>query len=616
MSLAVPRRGYWCDNARAEGESAVVTYLKSLRMTARIVLCAAISAATAFAQFETRAGVPVSRLAQSLAVGDFNRDGKLDLAVASEGATGVSVLLGNGDGTFRAAVNYSVPVAPDRVAVADLRNIGIQDLVVTNFNDSVSVLLGNGDGTFQPAVNYPTPPAPTYVAVGDFNGDHILDIVTLEVTGYCHCISVLLGKGDGTFQEPAITANLADPASAIGVGDFNGDGKLDIAAAWFFGTGSGVDILLGNGDGTFRLDGTYPDPDVGVFPVTVADLRGNGKLDLAIPGGNEGVGVLLGNGDGTFGPVKFYGTLVAFADSVAVGDVNGDGKPDLVVGAGCIGPFICYKGLSPVEVLLGSGDGTFQPPATYPAGTENGEVALGDFNGDKLLDVAIVGSISSTYEYNDVFTLLNTGVVSFSPSTPFFFPAQVVGTTSTPLSTTLTNTGSTTLTISSIRINGPYQLDSSTTCGSSVAPGGNCTLAAVFSPTLQGSKTGLIAISDSASTKLQIIELQGVGTVVSVSPAQLSFPPQKVGTKSTPQTVTVTNTSSTAVTFSGAVITGPAPKSYSETNTCGSLIAPGASCTVSVTFAPTTTGTRSAVLNLKDSGGGSPQTVSLSGTGT
>jgi large repetitive protein len=613
MSLAVPRREYWCDNARAEGESAVVTYLKSLRMTARIVLCTVILCVAAIAQFETRASVPILLLPQSLAVGDFNRDGKLDLAVASQGATGVSVLLGNGDGTFQAPVNYTVPVAPDYVVVGDLRNIGIQDLVVTNFNDSVSVLLGNGNGTFQAAVNYPTPPAPTFVAVGDFNGDHILDIVTLEVTGTCRCLSVLLGNGDGTFQEPAITTNLTDPDVAFGIGDFNGDGKLDIAAAWFFGTAGGVDILLGNGDGTFHLGGTYPLPAVGVLPVTVADLRGNGKLDLVIPGGDQGVGVLLGNGDGTFQPAVYYGTLVAGAFSVAAGDVNGDGKPDLVVGAASC---ISMCSLSPVEVFLGNGDGTFQPPVTYPAGKSNGEVALGDFNGDKKLDVAVLANVGNSYLDNAVITLLNTGVVSFSPTTPLVFPTQLVETSSAPLSVTLTNTGSTALSISSIRINGPYQLDSSTTCCSSVEPGGNCTLAAVFKPTVPGSKSGLLAVVDSASTKLQIIELQGVGTVVSVSPAQLSFPPQKVGTKSTPQTVTVTNTSSTAVTFSGAVISGPAPKSYSETNTCGSQIGPGASCTVSVTFAPTQTGTRSAVLDLKDSGGGSPQTVFLTGTGT
>ena len=103
---------------------------------------------------------------------------------------------------------------------------------------------------------------------------------------------------------------------------------------------------------------------------------------------------------------------------------------------------------------------------------------------------------------------------------------------------------------------------------------------------------------------------------MSLSPAQLTFPPQKVGTKSAPQTVTVTNTSSTTITFGGAMITGANWKDFAETNTCGSQIGPGASCTVSLTFTPTKTGTRNAVLDLKDSGGGSPQTISLTGTGT
>jgi hypothetical protein len=593
-----------------------MTRSRAQRSTAAVVgLFVASFTAPALAQLETRASFPVLPEPIPLAVGDFNHGGKLDVVIGIWLSSQLEILLGNGDGTFRQGAHYTISTQPESVyslAVADFNGDGNLDIAVASYQDgSVAVLLGKGDGTFQPPVNYSTPIGPYFVGVGDFNGDHILDLVTLETTGYCHCISVLLGNGDGTFQEPAITTDLTDPAVAFGIGDFNGDGKLDVAAAWFSGTAGGVDILLGNGDGTFQLGGTYP-AVIGVLPVTVADLRGNGKLDLVIPGGGEGVGVLLGNGDGTFGPVTYYGTLVASADSAAVGDVNGDGKPDLVVGAGCING--CP--LSPVEVFLGNGDGTFQSPVTYPAGVGNGDVAVGDFNGDKMLDVVVVARTGSTDNNNGVITLLNTGVVSFSPTTPLVFPTQLVGTTSAPLSATLTNTGSTTLSISSIRVNGPFQLGSSTTCGSSVAPGRNCTLSAVFKPTVPGSKTGLLALSDSASTKPQIIELQGVGTVVSVSPAQLSFPPQKVGTKSTPQTVTVTNMSSTAVTFSGAVITGPAPKSYSETNTCGSLIAPGASCTVSVTFAPTTTGTRSAVLNLQDSGGGSPQTVTLTGTGT
>jgi FG-GAP-like repeat/Cep192 domain 4/Abnormal spindle-like microcephaly-assoc'd, ASPM-SPD-2-Hydin len=578
-----------------------------------VALCVATLTGWASAQFETRATAPLLPYADAIAVGDFNHGGKLDLAVGIWFSSQLEILHGNGDGTFQPGTYYTISSQPESVyslAVGDVNGDGNLDIVVASYQDaSVAVLLGKGDGTFQPPVNYSTPIGPYYVGLGDFNGDHTLDILTLEVSGECRCLSVLLGNGDGTFQEPAITTVLPRPAGAIGIGDFNGDGKLDVAAAE--STAYAVDIFLGNGDGTFRLDGTYPVVD-NVSPVTVADLRGNGKLDLVIPGGGEGVGVLLGNGDGTFQPVKYYGTLVASAYAVVAGDVNDDDRPDLVVGASCINT--CS--LAPVEVFLGNGDGTFQPPVDYPAGKYNGEVAVGDFNGDKKLDVAVLAIVGINGANNDVITLLNTGVVSFSPTTPLVFPTQLVGTTSAPLNVTLTNSGSAALSISSIRVNGPFQLDSSTTCGSSVAAGGNCTLSAVFTPTATGSKTGLLAVSDSASTKLQIIELQGVGTVVSLSPAQLSFPPQKVGTKSNPQTVTITNTSSTAITFSGAKITGVNWKDFSETNTCGSQIGPGANCTVSVTFTPSQTGTRSAVLGLKDSGGGSPQTVPLSGTGT
>jgi FG-GAP-like repeat/Cep192 domain 4/Abnormal spindle-like microcephaly-assoc'd, ASPM-SPD-2-Hydin len=581
-------------------------------------MCAAGLTASAWGQFETRASFafPLSVFPEPLVVasGDFNHDGKLDVAVLSFLYNDIAVMLGNGDGTFQKPTYYTINnelEGVDSIAVADLNGDGNLDLVVNNntlSSSNVAVLLGNGDGTFQSPVSYATPPAPGQIHIGDFNGDHIPDIAVLDrctITNKFDCISVLLGNGDGTFREPAITSPTLHPASVMGIGDFNRDGKLDVVTAGVLGTASHVDVLLGNGDGSFTDGATYTIVDLGGNSLTVADFRGNGDLDFAMPGGGTTVAVFLGNGDGTFQAPTYYlvGNSVG---EVQAADVNGDGKPDLVLSTSNAAGTIELVG-----VLLGNGDGTFAPEATYPAGIEPGYAAIGDFNGDNLADLAV-----PDYRGDTLITLLSTGVVSFSPTTPVVFPTQLVGTTSAPLSTTLTNTGSTTLTISSIRVNGQFQLGSSTTCASSVEPGGNCTLAAVFKPTATGSKAGLLAVVDSASTKPQIIELQGVGTVVSLSPAQLSFPPQKVGTKSTPQTVTVTNTSSTAITFSGAKITGTNWKDFSETNTCGSQIGPGASCTVSVTFAPTTTGTRSAVLNLKDSSGGSPQAVILTGTGT
>ena len=577
---------------------------KALSDAALLVACLANLALAASAQFETRGSSPIQLEPFSVAVGDFNHDGKLDLALAAFSTGQVAVLLGNGNGTFQAPVYYTVGFEPRSVAVADFNHDGNLDLSVTGFGSTtgiISILLGNGDGTFQPASDLTLNDYPTFVAVGDFNGDHIPDLVTSDPP----YVSVLLGNGDGTFQPP-INNKLFAPLTpdAIGLGDFNGDGKLDLAVAGQFGGSSKVDILLGNGDGTFQLGASY---SIGASPqsVAVADFRGIGKLDLAIGGSGPAVGVLLGNGDGTFQPQVFYpsGTGTSGSDWVVVGDFNLDGKLDLATTEIGIST-------SEVAVLLGKGDGTFLSVTSYPAGRSDFFLAVGDFNGDLKPDFVVSDSNGSAI------VLLNTGVVSFSPTTPVQFPAQLVGGTSAVQTVTLTNTGTTALTISSIAIKGQFNLSSSTTCAGSVAPGGNCAIDVTFQPLTQGLKSGLVSISDSASTKPQVIELMGAGTVVSLSPTQLTFPPQKVGTKSAAQLVTLTNTGSTALNISSIKITGQNRGDFSGFNNCGSSIGAGKSCTIKASFKPTKTGSRSAVVSITDTGGGSPQTVSLTGTGT
>jgi len=196
------------------------------------------------------------------------------------------------------------------------------------------------------------------------------------------------------------------------------------------------------------------------------------------------------------------------------------------------------------------------------------------------------------------------------------FKSQLLGTTSAPQNVTLTNRGTTALSITAKKVSGPFQLAGGTTCGSSVAPGAKCTLSVVFEPTAIGTTTGLLSLSDSASSKPQVIELSGAGTVISLSPPQLNFGSQKVGTKSAPQNVTVTNSGGTTVNVSNVTIGGYNINDFSETNTCGTQIGPGGSCTISVTFAPLRTGNRTAKAQITDTGGGSPQQVPLTGTGT
>jgi hypothetical protein len=262
-------------------------------------------------------------------VGDFRGNGVFDLAVAN--GNDVSVLLGNGDGSFQLpARHYAAGTTPIEVAVGHFYDPNILDLAVTNLNSSnVSILRGNGDGTFQPARNYDAGSQPGGVAVADFRGDGVLDLVVSNFIGG-HTLSVLLGNGDGTFRYP-VPYNVGITPGQPVVGDFNGDGIPDLAVDnWDSGT---VSVLLGNGDGTFQPAHDYDaGPD---FPNTLAtgDFRQNGVLDLVVTNRNSAVvSILLGNGDGTFqAPCSYDAGLFPAGLSVA-GDFNGDGFPDLAFG--------------------------------------------------------------------------------------------------------------------------------------------------------------------------------------------------------------------------------------------------------------------------------------------
>jgi hypothetical protein len=487
------------------------------------------------------------------------------------------------------------------VAAADLNHDGNTDLVVVDLLGLI-VLIGNGDGTFQSGTPYAAPCGPYFASVntGDVNGDHKLDLLVTYSSTACPYVGVPLGRGDGTFQEPPINTSPSLSPSAIGIGDFNRDGKLDAVVTEQFGTVSQVEVLLGDADGTFSKGAIYA---VGSFPdsVVVTDFRHIGKQDLAVATLNGGVSVLLGNGDGTFHSAPGIG--VSGANWLVSTDFNADGKADLAVSQ--------FEFPSGVSVILGNGDGTFQPPVYYPAGSTTRFVAQGDFNGDHKLDLVLSTYDSGLYAAT---TMLNTGVVNFSPTTPVDFPFQLVGVVSPARTVSLTNAGPDALSISSIHVNGPFH--QSNNCGKSVAQGAKCSIKLTFKPSGMGSFAGIVSISDSASSKAQVIEVSGAGTVVSLSPTTLTFPEQKVGTASLPQLIQVTNTGNGVLNVtSGLYISGNNFRDFAETNNCGLQIAAGASCNVTVTFTPKKSGKRTAYVGINDDGGGSPQTVPLTGTG-
>jgi hypothetical protein len=337
--------------------------------------------------------------------GDFNGDGKPDLVITA--LADAYVFLGNGDGTFTAAPNSpmllqsppftgasSVYAGP--IGVGDFNNSGHLGLAIGEFqNQAVAILLGNGDGTFVASsaafANAFGDPV-SAVEAADFNADGNLDLViTNEYAGQQ---TVALGYGRGAFTTAGELYTGIFPVGAA-VGDFNSDGKLDVVVA-SAGTqkypGSGLNISLGRGDGTFTLASGSPIPlGSSLSAVVAGDFNGDGRLDLAVTDSvANSVTILLGNGDGTFvasSPIA-VGTL---PQALVADDFNADGKLDLAV---------ANYGDGTVTLLLGNGDGTFTEASGSPYPTRAGayQITTADFNGDGKLDLAVAnmsdGSVS------------------------------------------------------------------------------------------------------------------------------------------------------------------------------------------------------------------------------
>ncbi|HVI08395.1 MAG TPA: FG-GAP-like repeat-containing protein [Candidatus Binatia bacterium] len=387
----------------------------SRSLFASLFLASALTASS-FAQFVSAADLnffrsdnTTGKAPYGVAVGDFNHDGFDDIAVANDDGLSVSVLIGNGNGTFQPHVDYSTGGNSTNVATTDLNGDGKLDLVVTSggLTGSVSVFLGNGDGTFQPAASYTVGNNPYSPVFGDFNRDGKIDIIVANFSD--STFSLLLGNGDGTFQT-AKTLPASHQTGSLVTADFNRDGCFDLAGA--DNDDNLMTVYLGDCTGGFAGAVDYK---AGSQPSGIAagDLNGDKIVDLAVlnvcagnspvcVGGNGAISIFIGKGDGTFQAQTQFDTG---SDSlgISLNDFNGDGKLDAVVSNGCNQ---CNTAGS-VSVLLGNGDGTLQAQKQFTVGNLPDGIATGHFagNGQGSADIAVANLDS--YVGQTVSVLLN-----------------------------------------------------------------------------------------------------------------------------------------------------------------------------------------------------------------
>ena len=436
-------------------------------------------------------------------------------------------------------LDNATDLTPQAAVSADFNGDGLADLAVATGNNSVSVLLGKGDGTFPTHVEYPVPGNPIGIVCGDFNGDGKLDVATVDE--FQSEITILLGNGDGTFQSHQEYATGSHPVS-IATADVNGDGHLDIITTDL--ADNKVAVLLGNGDGTFKTHKDYATGN-GPSDVAIGDFNGDGRLDLVVANNTDNtVAILLGNGDGSFqGAIGFPTSTVP--NSVVTGDFNADGKLDLAVGTSN----------KQVSILLGNGDGTFQNHKEYTIGANAQIVAAADLNADGKLDL-----ISANYNDNTVSVLPGNGDGTFKGESVFTTSAGPIG-----------------LAVGDFNSNG--KLD--------------------------------IAVAASTANTVSIL----TDNVITLSPSIFAYGTQTSGYISAAKTMTLKNTGSTTFTIPSISWIGAYASDFSiQSTTCGATLVAGASCTYSLVFAPTASEQANAQM-LFTSSNGTILGIQLMGTG-
>jgi hypothetical protein len=532
---------------------------------------------------------------------DFNGDGNLDLAVAGLASSSVAILLGNGDGTFQNPVDYTTGPYPESLVTGDFNGDGWLDLAMATDNGlgSVSVLLGNGNGTFQGDVDFPAGLLSIGLSTGDFNDDGRLDLAAADFNG--GAVSVML-ETYLLFAPTSLTfasQNLGttSPAQNVTLTDI-GSSSISVTsiatAAPYAETNTCGSSLGTSASCTVSVTFTPTVPGTSAGGLTITDSAVGSPQVVTLTGSGTGAAVSLNPTSVNFGSVD-VGT-VSPQQSVTL---TNTGNATLnITSVTTASPFTVNNHCSST---LNAGDSctialNFAPTA---GGTANGTLTIADsaLNSPQTVSLTGVGLAPQ---------------VTVSP-TSLTFGTEVENTTSPPQTVTLTNTGTASLTIHNINIGSNFAETNS--CGSSVGAGDSCTFQVTFTPQGMGTRTGNLNINDNATGSPQTVSLTGTGTAIELTPGSLNWGPVKVGKSSSPKTVTLTNVGNSKISITSITITGSDPNDFTQTNTCGSSIGGGDNCTITVTFSPTANGSRSASVSVADGGGGSPQTVALSGTG-
>jgi hypothetical protein len=498
--------------------------------------------------------IPTGVGPQKAGVADFNRDGTPDILSLNSSGSSMTVLLGNGDGTFQPGITTSLGAYPQAFAIGDLNSDGIPDAVTNDAdNNQIYILLGNEDGTFGKPVILSDLSGP--FVLGDFNSDGKLDLALL-VTG--SLVSIYSGNGDGTFGSPFMVQIPSGDYRTFSTADVNRDGNPDFVLGLNSDSG-GFLVILGNGDGTFHAQGTYPNAGGGFEPsTTIGDVNGDGIPDVVMGGGNI-IGISLGKGDGTFLNGNSYQTS-PYIYGVTVGDVNGDGKADLIAAISQATASTSYA-----TVLLGNGDGTFSAPVNIPTGFNPESIAVADFNRDGRLDL-----LTADQAANGVSVLINTGMTTciYSVDLSLTVPVPAAG-----------GNGTATVTTPSTCSWSASSSDSWLSPGQPTQSQGNgYLLISVASNTQAGSRTGTLTIAGQDFPVSQY----GTTCVYSFSGAIFSSALTSATVASAGVTTTV------AVSASASTCNWTASSS-SPWITLGSGSGVG-NGTISITFAPNTTG--------------------------